>query len=312
MNSIKISIIIAIYNVEKMLKRCLDSIVSQDYPNIEIILVNDGSTDNSLGICKKYKEEDTRIVLINKKNGGVSSARNAGIEKATGDIVLFVDSDDWVSTNLCSDIAHIFSNNEIDIVIFGFNIIQGKKTKAICTQKDRLITKEKAIEGLLIDKAIRNYPWNKAYKSELFKNVRYPEVRTFEDVAATFKLFDNASCFYITKKCLYNYEIRNNSLSTKWWKSEEKVIDYFDAREAQFCCIKEKYPTLIKKASASIGFAALMGVSYLNKQDSAKIVDFLYKEKTSLLNSSFPFSILISLYYKNPHFIVKIIRKYFG
>lgn len=311
MKDIKASIIIPVYNVEPLLRRCLDSVLSQDYKNIEIIIVNDGSTDNSLAICNEYKAKDSRIILINKENGGLSSARNAGIEKASGDILLFVDSDDWINSNLCSSIVPIFNHKEIDIVIFGFTIIQGNRIKRISNPHSKHISKEEAMEGLLIDKSIRNYAWNKAYKTELFKNVRYPEGKTFEDVATTFKLFDNASSFYTLDKCLYNYEIRLNSISTKWWKSEKKVSDYFYVKQMQYFYIKNNYPALIQKASTSVGFAALMGISYLINQDNTEIIDFLQKEKDYLLHSSFPFSILISLYYKNQRLVVKLMRQFF-
>lgn len=311
MEDIKASIIIPVYNVEPLLRRCLDSVLSQNYKNIEVIIVNDGSTDNSLTICNEYKAKDSRIILINKENGGLSSARNAGIEKASGDILLFVDSDDWINSNLCSSIVPIFNHKEIDIVIFGFTIIQGKRIKSINNPQSKYISKEEAMEGLLIDKSIRNYAWNKAYKTELFKNVRYPEGKTFEDVATTFKLFDNASSFYTIDKCLYNYEIRSNSISTKWWKSEKKVSDYFYVKQMQYFYIKNNYPALIQKASTSVGFAALMGVSYLINQNNTEIIDFLQNEKDHLLHSSFPFSIIISLYYKNQRLVVKLMRQFF-
>ncbi len=309
MEDIKASIIIPVYNVEFQLRRCLDSVLYQKYENIEIILVNDGSTDNSLKICNEYCLKDSRIILINKLNGGLSSARNAGIERASGNIIFFIDSDDWVSDDFCSCTISAFLKHDVDIVIFGFNIVTGKHVRKFVAKKSGLITKEDAINGLLVDKDIRNYAWNKAYKAELFKNIRYPEGKTFEDVATTFKVFDKASSFYIIDKPLYNYEIRVNGISTKWWKSEKKINDYFDVRCEQYDYIKNRLPNLMGNATSSVGFAALMGVSYLEEKE--RMEKFLVANKKNMLDSAFPVSLFFSLYYRKPLMAVNLLRFFF-
>ena len=123
------SIIVPIYNVQTLLPRCIDSLVSQDYENIEIILVNDGSKDNCETICREYEKKDSRIKVITKPNGGLSSARNAGIDIAKGDIFLFVDSDDYVTDDFCSTVVQEFISKKADMVVFGFNTIFVDKGK---------------------------------------------------------------------------------------------------------------------------------------------------------------------------------------
>ncbi len=180
---IKLSIIIPIYNVEKYLKECLDSLivgVSQKIENqIEVLLINDGSTDNSLSICREYVEKKKYIKLLSKKNGGLSSARNLGISVAKGRYVSFIDSDDIVSIRYVSSILKIINQIDFDIFIFKYqkfiqkNEIKMKKaTKSL--PKVHKIKKEECINGLTIDE-IGSFAWNKVYNRELFKDIKYPE-----------------------------------------------------------------------------------------------------------------------------------------
>ena len=123
----KISIIVAVYNVEKYLKRSLDSILNQSYKNIEVIIVNDGSTDNSRNICEKYAELYSNIKVIHKENGGLSSARNIGIENATGEYIGFVDSDDYISSNMFEEMYNRIIESDSDIAISSFNYVKEGK-----------------------------------------------------------------------------------------------------------------------------------------------------------------------------------------
>ena len=113
----KITVIIPVYNVEKFLRTCLDSVINQTYQNLEIICVNDGSTDSSPEILKEYFEKDDRIIIINKENGGLSSARNAGLDAATGEYVAFLDSDDWISKNFCKELLKSIIKTHSDAAI---------------------------------------------------------------------------------------------------------------------------------------------------------------------------------------------------
>lgn len=167
MQQLKISVIVPVYNVEKYLKQCLDSIVNQTYKNLEIIIVNDGTKDNSMKIVEEYLQ-DKRIKVINKENGGLSSARNIGIKEATGDYISFIDSDDYISLNMYEDLVK--NINGEDIIIFNYSRLDDKTKKIV---KNKYIKNNKMI---ILDKKL-NYLysrielvcWNKIYKATFIK-----------------------------------------------------------------------------------------------------------------------------------------------
>ncbi len=170
-NQIKISVIVPVYNVEKYLKRCLDSLINQTLKDIEIICVNDGSTDNSLSILDEYAKKDSRIIILNQKNAGLSAARNSGMEIAKGEYIGFVDSDDWVDLDFYEKLYYAAKNNDCDIAVADF--IREHPTK----KKKRLnITKEEIFEKpedkYMICKTYREgCVWNKIYRTEFLKRI---------------------------------------------------------------------------------------------------------------------------------------------
>ncbi|MDD6812335.1 MAG: glycosyltransferase family 2 protein [Lachnospiraceae bacterium] len=166
-----ISIIIPVYNVEKYLTRCLESVVAQTYSNLEIILVDDGSTDNSGKVCDKYQEIDSRIKVVHKKNGGVSDARNEGIDEACGEYIAFVDSDDWVTRNYIENMYAILVKNSCDIAICDVKrTSKGDLKKS--TEKLKTYFKDEAIKQLLYQK-ISTSACGKLYKVENFIKLVY-------------------------------------------------------------------------------------------------------------------------------------------
>ena len=172
----KISIIVAVYNVEKYLKRSLDSILNQSYKNIEVIIVNDGSTDNSRNICEKYAELYSNIKVIHKENGGLSSARNIGIENATGEYIGFVDSDDYISSNMFEEMYNRIIESDSDIAISSFNYVKEGKILPEDNSGDTCIfTKSEAINGFFNLTCPFNYSFmcNKLFKKELFKENKF-------------------------------------------------------------------------------------------------------------------------------------------
>lgn len=306
------SIIVPIYNVEALLPRCIDSLIGQQYQNIEIILVNDGSTDSSEAVCRGYLNRDSRIKLINKENGGLSSARNAGLKLSKGEYIFFVDSDDYVTSYFCSVGVDGFLNHNADVVIFGFNNIfvdTNKIIKKHC-RKSRVISKEEALKGTLIDGYINSLAWNKAYKRELFDNIKYPEGMVFEDVGTTYKIFDKANTIYISSNITYNYELRNGSISNKWWCNDKKINDFFTLRSEQLQFINNSYPSLIKLSYATTGFVAIMAHVFL-KEKNELIDNWLDSERKMLIHSAFPYSILFRFFYFTPKLSKKIIKRIF-
>ncbi len=212
----KISIIIPVYNVEKYIKKCVDSIINQTYKNLEIILVDDGSSDNSGKICDEYKKRDYRIKVIHKENGGLSDARNKGVEIATGKYIGFVDSDDYIEENMYNILLNELKVNNADVSICSYKKIREDYYKVDCKQSCEKIIKIldniKAIELLLSDTYIDNYAWNKLYKKELFNNIKYPYGKKMEDLGTTYKIFSKAKKIVYTNYIGYFYLQRNSSI----------------------------------------------------------------------------------------------------
>lgn len=226
----KLSIIVPIYNVEEYLENCIDSILDQTFKDFELILVNDGSPDNSLEICYRYQEKDERVKVIDKKNGGVSSARNAGIDIALGEYIAFIDPDDDIEINMYERLIEGAIKNNVDIVICGFKFIDIFNNKKISYEVDRYsnrIIKEKEIrsdvlKSILELKNVYGYGvyscWNKVYKNDLFNDnkIRFDiEKHHGEDARLNLILLTKVKSIYFINQPLYNYYIRKReSLTT--------------------------------------------------------------------------------------------------
>ena len=183
-NNIKISVIIPIYNAEKYLEKCLDSIISQSLKEIEIICVNDGSTDNSLEILKKLQLEDKRIIVINKKNGGSSSARNAALKVARGEYCLNIDSDDWIEQGYFKAIYEKAKKNEVDILITDMIFDYQTDTKENEIKIDLKLEEDKVISGkeyvkIFFTNNFYGYTWNKLIKRKLYIEIIFAMMKKF-------------------------------------------------------------------------------------------------------------------------------------
>lgn len=187
MKKIKISVIIPIYNVEQYLSQCLDSIINQTYTNLEIILINDGSTDNSEKICNQYKLLDPRIIVIHKTNGGLSDARNTGIKIATGDYISFVDADDFIDKNMYTILFQKINTTNADIIWYNHYNYQSSneisKSSIFVQEKQYLLPKDnyKFQYDLLNKYHLIGYCWNKLYKKSIFNSILFPYNRKCED-----------------------------------------------------------------------------------------------------------------------------------
>ncbi|SHF22030.1 glycosyltransferase family 2 protein [Alkalibacter saccharofermentans] len=218
----KVSIIVPVYNVEQYLNKCIDSIISQTYKDIEVILINDGSKDSSGEICDKYAKKDLRIVVVHKENGGVSSARNKGLEVSTGDFIMFVDSDDWIEADAISSLMEIQNEINYDVIMFGIhreNIILGNITATdFIAQSFNDIDKIKEVLPNLIKQERTNSLWSKIYKASIIKdnNISFNEFLSIaEDALFNYEVFFKIRSLYISEKCLYHYMIRDVESLTK-------------------------------------------------------------------------------------------------
>lgn len=234
-----VSIIVPIYNVENYLSRCLDSIIRQTYANLEIILVNDGSTDRCLEICLKYKSLDNRIIVVSQNNQGLSAARNKGIDIAMGEYLMFVDSDDWIS----SDAVERLLNDLLIQTEAKFAIGQMLK----CTDENIDIPKENNTLVITCNEAISRMlcgEWvsacAKLYHRSLFEKIRFPVGRTNEDYAILIYLFENTKKIIVGGYFIYFYYTRPNSICTSQLNIR-KFDEFYNAMEV-LEYIEKKYP----------------------------------------------------------------------
>lgn len=204
-----ISVIVPIYNVEKYLPKCLDSLINQTYADVEFILIDDGSTDSSGKIADSYKDRDPRFKVFHTENHGLSAARNYGIEHSKGEWLMFVDSDDWVSPSFCETPMKAAIEYNADLIDFRVNSVKNGKIHPDKTDKipAGIITFEQAMIHANIS------TWNKLYRRKLFENVRFPEGMVYEDVATTHRLLHNAGRIALLHDHLYYYVFRENSIS---------------------------------------------------------------------------------------------------
>ena len=217
----KISIVIPVYNTEKYLRQCLDSVVNQTLKDIEIICVNDGSTDNSLNILKEYMAQDNRIKVVNKKNGGLSSARNEGLKYITSEYCYFLDSDDYIESNLLETACNFLANNEIDYYCFGSEIFFNYKNMI---QDTNAINEYLRIKYKGIQKAKFNvgqnqniHVWNKVFKTSIIKenNVRFIDGLLYEDIFFTWYYFFLSQKIYFDPHIFHHYRIHPGSIMEK-------------------------------------------------------------------------------------------------
>lgn len=219
----KISVIVPVYNDEKFLNKCVDSVAKQDYKNLEIILVDDGSTYSSPSICEKLSQEDNRIRVLHKQNGGVGSSRNAGLAMATGKYVLFVDDDDWLEQGHISDLYDLLKRKNADIAIGNYTVyFHDQMTYEFYFSDKDYFEKDYTPKEWFKEEYTWNHnfrqlwvvPWAKLYKRSLFKNILYSESSTtMEDDPTTWKIYLLADKISYMNKAIYIHRIINSSAS---------------------------------------------------------------------------------------------------
>lgn len=226
----KISIIVPVYKVEQYLERCVNSLTNQTYKNIEIILVDDGSPDQCPQMCDGYAGEDSRIKVIHKKNGGLSDARNAGLDAATGEYIAFVDSDDWVEPDFIEQLYVNAKKEDADISIIGCTLVwDDGRRKPVSNDKGYYVfDNEKAIREMLAQRKFGCMVCQKMYRKQIFDTVRFPVGKLYEDVAVSMPTFLKARKVVFSGNYGYNYYQRNDSI----------VNSKFDERKLYFleCC----------------------------------------------------------------------------
>lgn len=241
-----ISVIIPIYKVEAFLDECIASVVAQTYSNLEIILVNDGSPDNCPQMCDRWAAKDNRIKVIHKENGGLSDARNAAIDIATGSFIAFVDSDDWIDPRMYEVMLTAIKKENADICACNILSCFHERRVAWGCKKYTTGDSEKILSLLYCDTAYPVSAWNKLYRHELWDNLRFPVGKICEDAFTTYLLVDRASKIVQIPEALYCYRIRENSIMTASFS--RKRMDEEEAWRRNYEFIRVKYPKLKRAA----------------------------------------------------------------
>lgn len=245
-----VSIIIPVYNVEAYLRRCVDSVLAQTHRELEVLLVDDGSPDGCGKICDGYAAADSRVKVIHKANGGLSSARNAGIEQAGGDYVAFVDSDDTVAPGMIAALLAALERDNADIAVCGF-VKVGEDLQPLGKPNaygPALLTGEEAMEKLYTNDYIYfTTVCNKLFRSSLFEKIRFPEGKLFEDGYVAFRCYLACGWICCLPDALYFYLTRQGSITTS--DIGVKNLDGVDADEDSMMLLeKSAYPLLAQKA----------------------------------------------------------------
>lgn len=239
----KISVIVPVYNTAQFLPRCLNSILDQTYNNLEIICVNDGSTDNSAGILKEYEKKDSRIKILAQKNQGLSGARNTGLKKATGDYITFVDSDDEIESKMIESLLDAIKSTNSDIAVCSFKeTYSNNKTKSFLHINQRKIyTTISALKSMLKEENFNLTATMKLFAKHTIENLEFPIGMLHEDVGFTYKAFMKAQKITFIPKDYYIYHHHDNSIITKFNNHKFNLITLTD----KMCDdIDSKYPKL--------------------------------------------------------------------
>lgn len=238
-----ISIIIPVYKVEKYLEKCIQSVINQTYENLQIILVDDGSPDNCGKICDEYAKKDHRIEVIHKSNGGLSDARNKGLEIAKGEYIGFVDSDDYIEADIYEVLYNLLKQYNADVSICNFyTVSQGKIAIKNVDSGIKEYTRIEILKEILLDNNIQSYAWNKLYKKELFDEIKYPVGKKYEDIGTTFYLLEKCNKVVVTGKPEYYYINRQDSIVNN--VTESTITDYIELIMQRYDYIKENIKEL--------------------------------------------------------------------
>lgn len=240
-----ISVIIPVYQMEKYLSQCVDSVLQQTWCNLEVLLIDDGSTDQSGVMCDGYQRNDSRVRVIHIANGGIANARNIGIANVSGDLISFVDADDWVELNYLETLYGMLETDTVAMaacnhwIVPRMHVPQPRFPEA---GEMRRISLYDAYQGILYHGVPDISPWGKLYRRAVFVGVTYPKGHVFEDTDRIAKVLANAGGIVYTSKPLYHYRFREDSISKL--ETDERINDFERAVEHMIADIREHFPEL--------------------------------------------------------------------
>ena len=311
----KISVIVPVYKVEAFLDRCVQSIVSQSYKNLEIILVDDGSPDNCPSLCDAWAAKDSRIKVIHKENGGLSDARNAGMAIATGELMGFVDSDDWIAPGMYQHLYDRMKEDNSDIAACGVEMVweDGTLSRVLTRSGSCVLNQEEAMRAIIEESWLKQPVWYKLYKTELVRQIPFPVGKYHEDVFWSYQAVSKAQKVSVSDKIGYYYFQRSDSIMGKGYSL--KRLDAVEAKQQRLSYLQEEYPKLALVAQIDLIFSCLyhgqLSARYLSideqktsfyfledvistypklKRSDIQNLSFTHKCWIQLVNFNFPFA----------------------
>ena len=279
----KISVIVPVYNVEKYVKKCLESISNQTYKNIEIIIVNDGATDNSEKICREFVGNEDRAKLYTKENGGLSSARNHGMQFVTGNYVLFIDSDDYISEEMIEELYNNIKAESADVSVCGVYNVYSDGQSPQCKEEIYFsCDRDGFLKEYFIGEKIPGTICNKLISYEIASKISFPVGKIYEDAFYQFKLVKYAKKYVVTTKPYYYYFHRENSITTKPYTI--KNMDCIEIYSNFYDYIKREIPFLSEFAFFRLSYAhfmvfdkMLLSENYKEIKEYREVLGFLKK-----------------------------------
>lgn len=279
-----ISIIVPVYNVEPYLDRCVQSIVNQTYRNLEIILVDDGSPDNCPQMCDAWAAKDPRIKVIHKENGGLSDARNAGMNAATGEYIGFVDSDDWIAPEMVERLKSAMEADRSDIAACTVEMVweDGSPSRLLTVRENCVMDRLEAQEALLDESMLKQPVWYKLYRKEMIQDIPFEVGKTHEDVFWSYQAVGNAKRVSVIDYIGYYYWQRGDSIMGEGYSL--KRLDAMEAYEKRYQYLAEKFPELEVKARRAIVEACIyhgqMTLKHLPEDEKKKTMHYLKDVKS--------------------------------
>lgn len=278
-----ISVIVPVYDVEKYLDRCVQSIVAQSYTNLEIILVDDGSPDNCPAICDAWIGKDSRVKVVHKKNGGLSDARNAGMAIATGELIGFVDSDDWIAPDMYQHLHDLMAADNSDIASSGAEMVweDGTPSRILTKSGCCVLDQEDAMRAIIKESWLKQPVCFKLYKTALIRDIPFPVGKYHEDVFWSYQAVARAQKVSVSDKVCYYYAQRSNSIMGEGYSL--KRLDAIEAYCRRIEFVRQAYPALEKEALISLWASCLyngqMALRFLQQQEEkSRVFSYLQKQ----------------------------------
>lgn len=287
-----ISVIIPVYNVEKYLIRCVDSVINQTYKNLEIILVNDGSTDSSGNLCDELENNDDRIKVIHKENGGLSDARNTGEQESKGEYILFIDSDDYIHIDMIKSLYEQIKSENADVSICGVMNVYLNSQNPQCNDTEQYFVcdKKEFLKQYLIGERIPGSICNKLLKRSVANRLKFPVGKIYEDAFYHYDLISTAEKFVVNTKPYYYYYHRDGSITTKPFKNKD--LSYIDIYKKYYELILKKYEDLNEEGFFRFAYSyffildkMLLEEDYTRLEEYDNVVKFLKRNTVKIFRN---------------------------